>query len=49
MHVVVNINSGSNLSNGATHNKCGISLKRQVLLNLEELRNGIIETMMHSC
>ena len=48
MHVVVNINSGSNLSNGATH-KCGISLKRQVLLNLEELRNGIIETMMHSC
>ena len=49
MHVVVNINSDSNLSNGATHSKCGISLKRQVLLNLEELRNGIIETIMHSC
>ena len=46
MHVVVNINSDSN---GATHSKCGISLKRQVLLNLEELGNGIIETIMHSC
>ena len=48
-HVMVNINSDSNLSNCATHNKCGISLKRQVVLNLEELSNGIIETIMPSC
>ena len=46
---MVNINSDSNLSNCATHNKCGISLKRQVVLNLEELSNGIIETIMLSC
>ena len=46
---MVNINSDSNLSNCATHNKCGISLKRQVVLNLEELSNGIIETIMPSC
>ena len=48
-YAMVNINSDSNLSNCATHNKCGISLKRQVVFNLEELSNGIIETIMPSC
>ena len=46
---MVNINSDSNLSNRATHNKCGISLKCQMVLNLEELSNGITETIMPSC
>ena len=48
-YAMVNINSDSNLSNRATHNKCGISLKCQMVLNLEELSNGITETIMPSC